>query len=145
MTNRVFSFKALMIVVICAFALGIFGHAQLDKLLKGGGIAVAVDKFGPEINKGINRLTGDKNLSHQQATKVVPILSVGQGEAVGAVQVAGPKKQVDQVKAVLQVEGKVDFIGGIRLRALVPISARSVSNVKRVPGVGVSAIVDIRL
>jgi len=33
----------------------------------------------------------------------------------------------------------------VRLRALIPISARSASNIKRVPGVGVSALVDIKL
>jgi hypothetical protein len=52
---------------------------------------------------------------------------------------------LDQVKAVAQLEGKVHAIGGIRLRALIPIAARSVSNLKRVPGVGVSALVDIKL
>ncbi len=49
------------------------------------------------------------------------------------------------VKAVAQLEGKVKAIGEVRLRALVPIAARSVSNLKRVPGVGVSAMVDIKL
>jgi hypothetical protein len=130
--------------VLCT-ALGAFAYAQLDKVLKGGAIAVAVDKFGPDINKGINSLTGDRNLSTQQATKVVPILSIGSGEYLGAVQVTGPKAQVNKVKAVAQLEGNFRLIGGIRLKALIPIEARSVSNIRRVPGVGVSALVDIRL
>jgi hypothetical protein len=121
-------------------------YGQLGKILKGGAIALAVDRFGPQINNGINSLTGDKHLSaSDMATKVVPILSIGGGGYLGAVQVAGPEEQVEKVKAVAQLEGKVNVIGGVRLRALIPISARSTSNIQRVPGVGVSALVDIKL
>src|ERR1051326_4300722 len=126
--------------------LATLAYAQLGSILKGGAIAVVVDKFGPQINSGINRLTGDKNLKESgMATKVVPILSIGSGGYLGAVQVAGPGEQVDKVKAVAQLEGRVNLIGGVRLRALVPIEARSASNLHRVPGVGVSALVDIKL
>jgi hypothetical protein len=132
---------AAMLVLLATLA-----HAQLGKIIKGGAIALAVDQFGPQINKGINRLTGDKKLSaSDMATKVVPILSIGGGGYLGAVQIAGPLEQVEKVKAVAQLEGKVNLIGGVRLRALVPISARSTSNIQRVPGVGVSALVDIKL
>ena len=120
-------------------------YAQLGSVLKGGAVALAVDHFGPQINRGINALTGNKNVSAEQATKVVPILSIGNGSYLGAVQVNGPQEQLDRVKAVAQLEGKVNVIGGIRLRALIPIAARSVSNLHRVPGVGVSALVDIKL
>jgi hypothetical protein len=120
-------------------------YAQLGKILKGGAIALAVDQFGPQINKGINSLTGSKNLGLNQATKVVPILSIGSGSYLGAVQVTGPNDVLSRVKAVAQLEGHVNLIGGVRLRALVPIAARSVTNLKRVPGVGVSALVDIKL
>ena len=120
-------------------------YAQLGSVLKGGAVALAVDHFGPQINRGINALTGNKNVSAEQVTKVVPILSIGNGSYLGAVQVNGPQEQLDRVKAVAQLEGKVNVIGGIRLRALIPIAARSVSNLHRVPGVGVSALVDIKL
>lgn len=119
--------------------------AQLDKILKGGGIALLVDKFGPDINKGINSLTGDKNLSVNQATKVVPVLSFGSGDYAGAVQVAGDRSVVEKVKAVAQLEGKLPIVGGVRLRALIPVAAKSVQDIKRVPGVGVSALVDVKL
>jgi hypothetical protein len=120
-------------------------YAQFGSILKGGAVAFAVDQFGPQINKSLNSLMGDKNLGLEQATKVVPILSIGSGGYVGAVQVTGPGDVLDGVKAVAQLEGKVNVIGGVRLRGLVPIAARSVSNLKRVPGVGVSALVDIKL
>jgi hypothetical protein len=138
--------RAVSLIAVLFALLATLAHAQLGTILKGGAIAVAVDQFGPQINKGINRLTGDKNLAaSDMATKVVPILSIGGGGYLGAVQVAGPLEQVEKVKAVAQLEGKVNLIGGVRLRALVPIAARSVSNVRRVPGVGVSALVDIKL
>jgi hypothetical protein len=133
------------LTAILSGGLGAFAYAQLGSILKGGAVALAVDKFGPQINRGINTLTGNKNLSVDQATKVVPILSIGSGSYLGAVQVAGSQEALDKVKAVAQLEGRVNVIGGIRLRALVPIAARSVSNLHRVPGVGVSALVDIKL
>lgn len=138
--------RAILLIVALTAALATLAYAELGSILKGGAIALAVDKFGPQINKGINSLTGDKHLEYTgMATKVVPILSIGGGGYLGAVQVAGPEEQVDKVKAVAQLEGKIKVIGGVRIRALIPISARSVSNISRVPGVGVSALVDIKL
>jgi hypothetical protein len=137
---------AVLLIAVLLVLLATLAYAQLGSVLKGGAIALAVDQFGPEINKAINSLTGDKNLSDRaMATKVVPILSIGGGSYLGAVQVAGPQDRVDKVKAVAQLEGKVNVIGGVRLRALIPITNRSTSNIQRVPGVGVSALVDIKL
>lgn len=137
--------RALVLTAVLSAALGAVAYAQLGKILKGGAIAIAIDKFGPQINRGINKLTGDKNLSPGLATKVVPILSIGSGSYVGAVQVTGDELDLEKVKAVAQLEGRVNVIGGVRLRALIPIAARSTSNIRRVPGVGVSALVDIKL
>jgi hypothetical protein len=137
--------RTVMITAVLSSVLSTVAYAQLGKILKGGAIALAVDQFGPQINRAINSLMGSKNLGVDQATKVVPILSIGSGSYLGAVQVTGPSDDVDRVKAVAQLEGRVNVIGGVRLRALVPIATRSVSNLKRVPGVGVSALVDIKL
>jgi hypothetical protein len=139
------SWHVLLLTAVLSAILGAVAHAQLGKILKGGAIAIAVDQFGPQIDKGINRLVDAKNLGHGQATKVVPILSIGSGSYMGAVQVTGDQRDLDKVKAVAQLEGQVRVIGGVRLRALVPIASRSVSNINRVPGVGVSALVDIKL
>ena len=135
----------ILVTAVLSGGLVALAYAQLGSVLKGGAVALAVDHFGPQINRGINALTGNKNVSAEQATKVVPILSIGNGSYLGAVQVNGPQEQLDRVKAVAQLEGKVNVIGGIRLRALIPIAARSVSNLHRVSGVGVSALVDIKL
>ena len=55
----------------------------------------------------------------------------------------GPKAQVDKVKAVGQLEGS--FVKVARVKAMIPIDATSISNINRVEGVGVSAIVDFKL
>ena len=139
------SIRIIALTATLSASLGAFAYAQLGSILKGGAVALAVDKFGPQINKGINSLTGNKHLSPEQATKVVPILSLGSGSYLGAVQVTGAEEQVDQVKAVAQLEGNLNVLGRIRLRALIPISTRSTQSIKRVPGVGVSALVDLKL
>ncbi len=122
----------------------VLGYTQLDKVLKAGGIAVVVDRLGKDIDRFVNNLTNtkpDKNF----ATKVVPIVSVGKGAYVGAAQVMGKPELVQKVQAVAQVEG--DFMGReVRVRGLIPISTKNPGrNLDRVEGVGVSAIIDIRL
>jgi hypothetical protein len=136
----------LAIAAICLTA-GVIAGAQLGSIVKGGATVLVVDKFGPDINKAINGLMGDKGIK-QTATKVVPILSLGDSGYIGAVQVAGPKNLVEKVQGVAQLEGrfKVPLAGGIRLRGLVPVSTKSPhKNIERVEGVGVSAIVDVKL
>lgn len=124
-------------------------QAQLGGVLRGGVILVAVDKFAPQINSFVNTVTGSKPGSDSgEATKVVPILSVGRGTFAGAVQVTGPADLVDQTKAVAQVEGQTKIGTDVRVRGLIPVSVRSVSDLnslKRVKGVGVSALVDVKL
>ncbi|MEP6754674.1 MAG: hypothetical protein ABJA67_04160 [Chthonomonadales bacterium] len=133
--------------VICVTA-GVVAGAQLGSIIKGGAVALAVDKFGPDINKGINSLYGEHNTRLLDETKVVPIISLGDSGYIGAVQVSGPASAVHKVKAVVQLEGRfnVPVVKGIRLRGLVPVASKSASrSIERVPGVGVSAIVDIKL
>jgi hypothetical protein len=124
-------------------------QAQLGDILKGGAIIVVVDRLAPQINQLVNTVTGNKTESVRETTKVVPILSIGKGTYAGAVQVSGPKNLVDRVKAVAQVEGSNKIAGTeIRVRGLIPVSARSVTDIgsiSRVKGVGISAIIDARL
>jgi hypothetical protein len=137
---------ALAAGLLCG-TVGIVAGAQLGSLIKGGAAVAVVEKFGPDINKTINKLMGEKGIQ-QTATKVVPILSLGDSGYIGAVQVAGPKVAVDRVQAVAQLEGrfKVPLAGSIRLRGLVPVSTKTPhKGIERVEGVGVSAIVDVKL
>ena len=120
------------------------GGVKLEDLLKIGGVALVVDKFGPELNKQLNKLQGFKD-SETLMTKVVPIISVGSRTHVGAAQVMGPPDLVKKVKAVAQLETSIAG-NAVRLKALIPVESKSqLTDIKRVVGVGVSAIVDLKI
>jgi hypothetical protein len=118
--------------------------AQLGSLLKGGGIAILISQFGPQINKAINAVTKTPNDDPEYGTKVVPIISVGTGKEAGAVQIMGPREAVQKVQAVAQLETNFRPLG-MRLRGLVPISTKSVKEIRRVPGVGISGLIDVKI
>jgi hypothetical protein len=126
---------------------------NIGDILKGGvagaAILIAVDKFGPDIDKFVNKITGNKpGADSGESTNVVPILSVGRGTYAGAVQVSGPTKQVDQVKAVAQLEGQARIGVTVRAKVLIPISNRNVTDptkLSRVKGVGIASLLDIKL
>ena len=142
-------------ILVAAAALGglIVGQmppaeAQLDRIFKGGAILLVVDRLGPQIDRFVNNLTGNRSNNLTESTRVVPILTIGKGTYAGAVQVTGPKELVDTVEAVAQAEGKTKIGSEVRARALIPVSSRSVNRLEslsRVKGVGVSALVDIKL
>jgi hypothetical protein len=117
-------------------------------LLKGAGIAVLVDQFGGQIDRFVNQLTGNRTQDPGESTRVVPIVTVGKGGYVGAVQISGPKENVDRVKAVAQVEGSTRIGNELRVKGLIPINttkANDLSSISRIKGVGISAIIDYRL
>ena len=124
-------------------------ESALKMALKIFGTKYVIDQFGPQINDLINGITRNQSgLSEENTsitTKVVPILSAGTGGYIGAAQVCGPEEQVKKVKGVLQVEG--EFLGEtIRATVLVPIDKINLADgIKRVSGVGVSAIVDLQI
>jgi hypothetical protein len=114
----------------------------LTNAIKIGGIGFAVTQFGRPLNDAINRLTGTSGNDPNFSTKVVPILSAGQGTAIGACQVGGPRSAVDSVRAVAQIEGR---FASVRVRALIPIASNNVTNIRRVQGVGLTGLVDLKL
>ncbi len=119
----------------------------LGSVLKGGGIAFLIKQFNRPLNDGINKLTGSAGAPLTEATKVVPIVSVGQGGYVGAAQVSGPQDALNNVQAVGLLEGGLNG-KTFRLKALVPINTNKPNGktgLSRVKGVGVSAIVDIHV
>ena len=67
--------------------------------------------------------------------------SVGAKAYLGAMQVAGPAHLVNRVKAVWQYEGLFDR-GRARLRVLVPSDSLNPLDIRRVRGVGATAIID---
>lgn len=74
-------------------------------------------------------------------SKIVPIVSAGTpGVRLGIAQVRGPKRQVDRVRAVLQIDG--DF-KSVRAKILVP--SDSLTDLRRVQGTAVSGVAQYRL
>jgi len=121
-----------------------------DAVIKTIGIGAAVKAFAPAINTFINSLVQARDPTTLQSTKVVPILSISIGinapgeAAVGAAQVSGSPAAVEKVQAVAAIDAT--YQGSFSIRALVPVdSLEPWKRVRRVPGVGVSAIIDLRL
>jgi len=118
---------------------------DLAAIVKVFGSGDLVDHIGEETNSLINTLAFNHGVKVEETTRVVPILSVGNGVHIGAGQVSGPAEQVARVQAVAQLEGEF-FAGVVRANELVPIdSLDPTKGLRRVQGVGVSAILDFRL
>lgn len=127
-----------------AISLPVSQAFSFGDILKVGGIGIVIDKFSGPLNKFINTLTFNKGAGSDYATKVVPVLSFGNGGYIGAAQVMGSQELVDRTQAVVQIEG--DFSGStFRVKALVPIDSKNPVNFSRVNGVGVSAMIDVRI
>src|SRR5437868_7146871 len=98
--------KRMKVVVLGAAVLAVAGIAGatlfgdlLSDLIKIGGVGLVVDRFGPDMNRAINKIQNFSD-SEERMTKVVPILSIGLGKFIGAAQVMGPRSLVNKVKAV---------------------------------------------
>lgn len=115
----------------------------LGDVVKVGGIGFLVDRFAGPLNSFINTLLMRNKAEVGYATKVVPILSFGSGGYIGAAQIMGPQDAVDETQAVIQIEG--DFNGNFRVKALVPIDSKNPVNFTRVNGVGLSAVIDVKI
>ncbi len=134
----------LLICLLSVTAVPVTQAFSLGDILKVGGISVLISKFADPLNNFINTLTFKHGAGSDFATKVVPILSLGNGGYLGAAQVIGSQELVDQPEAVIQMEG--EFNGRqFRVKALVPVNAKSVTNFSRVNGVSVSAIIDVNI
>ena len=71
--------------------------------VKVGGIGVLVDKYGEALNSAINSVMMKEGAGTNYATKVVPIVSIGNRGYIGAAQVIGDADQVEKVEAVGQL------------------------------------------
>jgi len=112
------------------------------KVLRGAAVGYAVKRYAGPLDRFINKVTLQRGMPHHLGTKVVPILSVGDKGYVGGAQVAGPANLVRGVQAVFQYEQSLST-GNYRIKALVPSSSLNPLQLKRVPKVGVSAIIDV--
>ena len=122
-----------------AFNLG----SLLGGVLKVGGVNFVIDKYADSINGFLNNLLKQNNLSTTYSTKVVPIVSLGGGAHIGAAQVTGPSSEVERVDAVAQIEASFNSVA--RVKGLVPIDSKNPSTANRIQGVGISAIIDLKI
>lgn len=116
---------------------------NLGSILKVGGVGILVDRFGGQINDFLSKILAQNNLSTTYTTKVVPIVSVGTNGYIGAAQVTGPASEVERVEAVAQLEASFNNVA--RVKGLVPIDSKNPVNASRIQGVGVSAIIDLKI
>jgi hypothetical protein len=121
---------------------------DLGDVLKGGALilgggALVKAAAGP-LNEFLNTVTFNKGAKYDGYTKVVPIVSLGNGAHIGAAQVGGnTSAAVEKTQAVAQLEA--DF-KGIRARVLIPIDdVNPLKQFRRVQGVGVTAIIDVKI
>ncbi len=122
-----------------------------NQIIEVVGIGLVVKTLGPQINDSVNALMFNHRAENREQTKVVPILSLGVGISspggayIGAAQVSGPEEALATVQAVTQIEAT--FSNAVRVRALIPIDSLSPlpGSFHRVYGVGVTALIDIRI
>ena len=147
MNSKKIAIVLLLVGLLTIVAVPAADAINLGGIFKVAGIGLLVDQFGPQLNSFINTLMAQHNATPDFATKVVPILTVGvlgNSGYIGAAQVMGPQNLVDKVQAVVQVESS--FNGNMfRVKGLIPIDSKIPVNFSRVSGVGVSAMIDVRI
>ena len=129
---------SLAAVPTSATALDLGDILKKGALIVGGGALV---KALAEPLDFINTVTFNRNAKFQGYTKVVPIVSIGDGTHIGAAQVGGQvKSAVERTQAAAQLEAEFK---GVRVRILIPIdSINPIERFNRVQGVGVTAMID---
>lgn len=125
---------------VSAFNLG----SVLGGVVKVGGIGFLVDKYGEQVNTAINKVMMKEGAGTNYATKVVPIVSLGNSGYIGAAQVIGDADQVEKVEAVGQLE--ISWNDKLfRIKGMIPMDSKNPASFTRVQGVGVSAVIDVRV
>ncbi len=141
-------FLAILVTMLLVALPASVSALNLGNVLRDGAMAVAggalVTAVAGPINDFINTVTFNRGAKLDGFTKVVPIISLGNGTRVGAAQVGGNlKKAVDNTQAVAQLETTFQ---GVRATILIPVdSVNPVRQFRRVQGVGVTAIIDVRI
>lgn len=106
-------------------------------ILKAGVVAVAVNAAADPLNRVINTISFNSGVS----TKVVPIATIGNKAYIGGVQVSGSSSSVRATRVVYQYEDIFDG-GKFRVKAFVPSDSTNLLKIRRVSGVGITALID---
>jgi hypothetical protein len=107
-------------------------------IVKAGAVAVAVNAASRQINDFVNTITFNKSA---QSTKVVPMATFGEKAYVGAGQLSGSTTTLPQAKTLWQYEDLFDR-GRFRVKILIPTNGVNPTNLRRIPGVGLTALID---
>ncbi len=108
-----------------------------SQIIRAAAVAVGVKAVANPLNKFINTITFNKGV----ATAVVPMASFGEKAYIGGVQISGSARTFDDVKAVWQYEDLFKN-GQFRVKILVPSNSINPLKLKRVQGVGITAVID---
>jgi hypothetical protein len=127
-----------------AVKLGDLLKGDAGDVIKGGAILLLTSALADQLNDFINTVTLNKGVPANASTKVVPLIALGSGTRVGAAQVSGPKDLVDKTKAVIQIEAKFG-LKNLDVEAFVPSDNINPLKFNRVEGIGVSALIDMRV
>lgn len=143
--KRTFTSAALAVALLVGAIGGASAESILQKVLPvvaGGYAVMAVAK---PLNSFINNLMASNGVANRDHTKVVPILTLGGSQYIGAAQVSGPSYNVNRVLAVIAYKGSWNN-GVWNVDGLVPVdSMNPTKGVKRVYGTGVDAIINAKL
>ena len=137
-----------LLVAVAIFASAGMASASIGNILRDGAIIVgggaAVTLLSTQLNDFINTATLNRGMQFDGYTKVVPIVTFGSDTRIGAAQIgANTKDAMERTQAVAQLE--VTF-QAIRISILIPIdSLNPVQQFRRVQGVGVTAIIDVKI
>lgn len=107
-------------------------------LIKAGAVAVAVNAAAKPLNEFINIVTVNNN---RATTKVTPLATFGERAYVGGGQLSGSSSALAKSKMLWQYEDLFDR-GRFRVKILVPTDGINPLKIRRVPGVGLSAVLD---
>lgn len=121
-----------------------FSASLGTKVLRGAAVGFAVTKVAKPMDSFINTITLRHGMKSGMATKVVPVLSVGEKGYIGGAQVSGPRSMVQRVQAVFQYEKNFSN-NNYRAKILLPSASINPLKLQRVPKVGVTAIIDVSL
>ena len=131
--------------LVGGLGVGAYAESILQKVLVGGAGAIGVTAVAKPLDSAINQLMLSHGLANKDKTKVVPILTLGANQYIGAAQVSGPVGTIDSVKAVVAYKGSWNN-GVWTIDGLVPVDTLNpTSGVKRVYGTGIDAIVNAKL
>ena len=115
-----------------------FSHAvRAGDILKAGVVAVAINAAAKPLDRAINIITHGWTAT----TRVVPVATIGDKAYIGGAQVSGSAAATSAVKAVYQYE---EIYGGgkYRIKVFVPSNSINPLKIKRLSGIGITALID---